>query len=132
MERRHFIAGWTALSASRVLGANDRVGLAIIGCGGRGRMVMHEMLRAPNTELVAAADVYDTNAARAGAAKTFRDFRRVFELREVDAIQISTPDHWHSIPTVLALQAGKHVYVEKPFALTIREGRAMVEAARST
>jgi len=144
MERREFVrnatgaAAWTALSASRILGANDRVQVAIIGCGGRGRTVMREMLRAPNTELAAACDVYDTNAARAAhdlsgdRAKTIKDFRRVFEMHEVDAVQISTPDHWHAIPTVLALEAGKHVYVEKPFARTIREGRAMVEAARRT
>ncbi|HUE00879.1 MAG TPA: Gfo/Idh/MocA family oxidoreductase [Bryobacteraceae bacterium] len=144
MERRDFVrnvtgaAAWTALSASRVIGANDRVVVGIIGCGGRGRTVMRETLRAPNTELAVACDVYDANAARAahdlsgGQAKTVKDFRRLLETREVDAVQISTPDHWHAIPTVLALEAGKHVYVEKPFALTIREGRAMVEAARRT
>ena len=144
MERRDFVrnvtggAAWTALSASRVIGANDRVVAGIIGCGGRGRTVMREMLRAPNTELAVACDVFDANAARAahdlagGQAKTVKDFRRLLEMREVDAVQISTPDHWHAIPTVLALEAGKHVYVEKPFALTIREGRAMVEAARRT
>jgi predicted dehydrogenase len=144
MERRQFVrnvseaAAWTALSASRVLGANDRVTVGIIGCGGRGRMVMREMLRAPNTELAAACDVYDNNAAlaaqelSAGRAKTIKDFRRLLETRDIDAVQISTPDHWHAIATVLALEAGKHVYVEKPFALTVREGRAMVEAARRT
>ncbi|MGA2135372.1 MAG: Gfo/Idh/MocA family oxidoreductase [Bryobacteraceae bacterium] len=144
MERRQFVqnvtgaAAWTALSASRVLGANDRVQVGIIGCGGRGRTVMREMLRAPNTSLAAACDVYDTNAQRAatdlsgGQAKTLGDFRRLLEMRAIDAVQISTPDHWHAIATVLALEAGKHVYVEKPFALTIREGRAMVEAARRT
>jgi predicted dehydrogenase len=120
------------------LGANDRVRLGIIGCGGRGRVVMREMLRTPNTELIAACDVYDTNSARAaqefsaGQAKVVKDFRRLLEMREIDAVQISTPDHWHAIPTVLALEADKQVYVEKPFALTIREGRAMVEAARRT
>ncbi len=87
MERREFVrnaavAGWTALSASRVLGANDRIFVGIIGCGGRGRTVMREMLRAPNTTLAAACDVFDTNSARAaqdfsaGQAKTVKDFRR--------------------------------------------------------
>lgn len=140
MERREFVrnttgaAAWTALSASRILGANDRVMLGIIGCGGRGRTVMREMLRAPGAELAATCDVYDANAARAnqdlagGRAKTAKDFRHLLDMRELDAVQISTPDHWHAIPTVLALEAGKHVYVEKPFALTVREGRAMVEA----
>ncbi len=144
MERREFVrnaAGtttWTALSASRVFGANDRAALGLIGCGGRGRQVMRGMLEAPNTVLAAACDVYDPNAERAsrdlggGQAKTMKDFRRLLEMKEVDAILVATPDHWHSIPTVLGLQAGKHVLVEKPFALTIREGRAMVEAARRT
>jgi predicted dehydrogenase len=140
MERRDFVrtAAFAAASASKVLGANDRVVVGLIGCGGRGRQVMRGLLQAPNTELAAACDVYDANAERAardlagGRAKTIRDFRRLLEMKEVDAVMVSTPDHWHSIVTVLALDAGKHVYVEKPFALTIREGRAMVEAARRT
>ena len=99
---------------------------------------MRGLLQAPNTELAAACDVYHPNADRAandlagGRAQKLQDFRRLLEIKEVDAIMVSTPDHWHSIPTVLGLEAGKHVYVEKPFALTIREGRAMVEAARRT
>ena len=140
MERREFVrtAAVTALSASRVFGANERVIVGLIGCGGRGRQVMHGLLQAPDTELAATCDVYDPNAERAskdlsgGHAKTIKDFRRLLEMKEVDAVMVSTPDHWHSIITVLALEAGKHVYVEKPFALTIREGRAMVEAARRT
>lgn len=140
MERRHFMAAtaWTALSASRILGANDRVVVGLIGCGGRGRLVMRGLLKAPQTELAATCDVYDANAQRAshdlsgGHAKTLKDFRRLLEMKEVDAVMVSTPDHWHAIPTVLGLEAGKHVYVEKPFALTIREGQAMVRAARQT
>ncbi|MFN7998259.1 MAG: Gfo/Idh/MocA family oxidoreductase [Bryobacteraceae bacterium] len=140
MERRDFIGAgaWTALSAARVFGANDRVVVGMVGCGGRGRQVMRGMLQSPNTHLAAACDVYDPNAERAakelsnGQARTLKDFRRLLEMKDVDAIQVSTPDHWHSIISVLALEAGKHVYVEKPFALTIREGRAMVEAARRT
>jgi predicted dehydrogenase len=140
MQRRQFVTAGalTAVSASRVAGANDRVVVALIGCGGRGRLVMRGLLQEPGTELAAAGDVYLPNAERAsndlagGRAKTLQDFRRLLEVKDVDAVMISTPDHWHSIPTVLALEAGKHVYVEKPFALTIREGRAMVEAARRT
>jgi predicted dehydrogenase len=119
MERRDFIgaAAWTALSASRVMGANDRVIVGLIGCGGRGRLVMRGLLQAPQTELAAACDVYDPNAERAardlagGRAQTLRDFRRLLEIKEVDAVMVSTPDHWHSIATVLGLEAGKHVYV---------------------
>ena len=99
---------------------------------------MRGMLAAPDTELAAVCDVYDTNAARAsktltdGKAKTIKDFRRVLEMKEVDAIYVATPDFWHSNHTVLGLEAGKPVFVEKPFALTIREGRVMVEAAART
>jgi predicted dehydrogenase len=144
MERREFIQGattataWTALSASRVAGANDRVLIGLIGAGGRGRYVTSSMLKAPGTELVATCDVFAPNAEQAskelldGHAKIFQDFRKLLEIKELDAVCVATPDHWHAIPTVLALEAGKHVFVEKPFALTIKEGWAMVQAARRT
>lgn len=127
--------GLTALSASRVKGANDRVNVGLIGCGGRGRHVARLMREAPNVAFTAVADVYDENAriARewAGAdAKAFKDFRLLLNQRDVDAVLIATPDHWHAIASVLSCQAGKDVYVEKPVSLTIREGRAMVDAAR--
>lgn len=139
MERRNFLKtsgiGMTALSASRVLGANDRVNIGLIGCGGRGRFVARCMREAPNTAFTAVADVYEANAAQAkewagSDAKSFRDFRKLLELKDVDAVLVGTPDHWHAIVSVLACQAGKDVYVEKPVALTIREGRAIVNAAR--
>jgi len=108
MERREFIrdaaatAGWTALSASRVLGANDRVLLGLIGSGGRGRWVSTGLLKAPGTEIVAVCDVYDANAEQAskelagGKAKTSRDFRQLLESKEIDAVYVATPDHWHT------------------------------------
>src|SRR5215210_5035674 len=139
MIRRDFVKisslGVTALSASRVLGANDRVNIALIGCGGRGRFVAQKMREAPNVAYTAVADVYKPNGeiARKWAgddARFFQDFRKVLDLKEVDAVHIATPDHWHAIATVLACQAGKDVYVEKPTSLTVREGRAMVAAAR--
>jgi predicted dehydrogenase len=90
---------------------------------------------APDVAYTAVCDVYDANAEKARSwagpeAKTFKDFRKLLESREVDAVHIATPDHWHAIATVLACEAGKDVYVEKPVSLTIREGRVMVEAAR--
>jgi predicted dehydrogenase len=139
MQRRNFLQassiGITALSASRVLGANDRVNMALIGCGGRGRYVARLIREAPNVAYTAVADVYTRNgeAAKEWAgpdAKCFQDFRKLLDLKEVDAVHIATPDHWHAIASVLACQAGKDVYVEKPTSLTIREGRAMVAAAR--
>lgn len=139
MLRRKFAktaaVGVSALSARRVLGANDRVRVGLIGCGGRGRYVARLMREASNVAFPAVADVYDENARQArewaGAdAKQFRDFRRLLELKDIDAVLIATPDHWHAIACVLACEAGKDVYVEKPVALTVREGRAMVNAAR--
>jgi predicted dehydrogenase len=136
MERRHFfVSAMTAASAGRVLGANDRVVMGLIGCGGRGRYVARLMREAPGVEFGALADVYLPNAEKArelGApgVQVFQDFRKLLDLKEIDAVQIATPDHWHAIPTVLACQAGKDVYVEKPLAHNVREGRAMVDAAR--
>src|SRR3954453_2765169 len=117
MDRRVFFS--TALSASRILGANDRIRLGLIGCGGRGRYVARFIREAPNVEYVAVADVYQPSAdsAREWAgpgARAFQDFRKVLELKDVDAVHVATPDHWHAAATVLACQAGKDVYVEKP------------------
>lgn len=138
MRRRSFVvssAGLTALSASRIRGANDRVNLALIGCGGRGRYVAQLMRELPNVAYIAVADVYWPHAEAAlqwagPDAKAFKDFRELLDLKEVDAVHVATPDHWHAIQTVLACNAGKDVYVEKPTSLVVREGRVMVEAAR--
>ena len=124
-----------AASAGRVLGANDRVVVGMIGCGGRGRYVARGMREAPNAEFGATADVYLPNAEKAREwagpqAKAFQDFRRLLELKNIDAVLVATPDHWHATCAVLALEAGKHVYVEKPLAYSIREGRGIVKAAR--
>jgi predicted dehydrogenase len=147
MKRRTFIkaalqgtaAACSATAAlgqgENVLGANERVNVGLIGCGTRGMTVARLMRQVPNVAFVAACDVYDRNAdaARQWAGKgcqTYRDFRQVLARKDVHAILVATPDHWHAIPTILACQAGKDVYVEKPLAHNIREGRAMVAAAR--
>jgi predicted dehydrogenase len=144
MKRREFIKqtiqqtaiiSSTAISAKRILGANDRVIIGLIGCGGRGRDVAKLMREVPGAEYGAVCDVYQPNADAAKewagpSARAFKDFRRLLELKEIDAVHIATPDHWHAITTILACQAGKDVYVEKPLAHNIKEGRAMVAAAR--
>ncbi len=141
MQRRKFIktstaaVTTTAVSYNKILGANDRVRLSLIGCGGRGTQVAKLMLQVPNVEYNALCDVFLPNAegAKAWAGKTaqvFQDFRKVLDLKDVDAVHIGTPDHWHAIPSVMACAAGKDVYVEKPLAHNIKEGRAIVEAAR--
>jgi predicted dehydrogenase len=124
-----------AFAAERVPGANDRVRVGLIGCGGRGLLVARLMREAPNVEFAAVCDVFEPNARAARewagpGCRAFGDFRRLLEQRDLDAVVVATPDHWHAIPTVLACQAGKDVYVEKPLAHNVREGRAMVEAAR--
>lgn len=143
MKRRQFIrqvigtavVSAAGLSSGRILGASDRVAVGLIGCGGRGRLLASLVREVPNAEVVAVCDVYEPNAAAAraeagAAARSYADFRRLLEQKDVDAVLVATPDHWHGIITVLACQAGKDVYVEKPLAHNIKEGRAMVEAAR--
>src|SRR5690242_13285760 len=144
MQRRRFLTGTLratgaatllAPAAQRALGANDRVVVGLIGCGGRGRYVAELMRESPGVEYAAAADVYLPNAEQARQwagpkAQAYQDFRRLLDRKDIDAIHIATPDHWHAIITVLACQAGKDVYVEKPLAHNVREGRAMVQAAR--
>lgn len=122
------------LSQSRVLGANDRIRVALIGCGDRGTALWKRFLAQPDVQPVAVCDVYQPYLQRAaemapGLARE-EDFRRILERKDVDAVIVATPDHWHAIPTILACQAGKDVYVEKPLSLTVQEGRAMVKAAR--
>ncbi len=143
MERRQFIqqvAGTalvsaTALSGARILGANDRVNIGLIGCGGRGRADADLLRQLSDVKVVAVCDVYEPHAeaAKTGAGsgcRSYGDFRRLLEQRDIDAVLVATPDHWHAAITMLACQAGKDLYVEKPLGHTIREGRKMVEAAR--
>lgn len=143
MQRRHFIqrvvrsaaVASTSAVSSQILGANERVGLGLIGCGGRGMTVAKLMREVAGVAFVAVCDVYEPHAAAAKewagpGCRSYRDFRDLLKQKDVDAVIVATPDHWHAIPTVLACQEGKDVYVEKPLAHNIREGRAMVEAAR--
>jgi predicted dehydrogenase len=125
----------TALGSLRVLGANDRVNMGIIGCGDRGRQVWGFFLKQPDVNPAAFCDVYEPNMDKAAAMATGKgakhgDFRRLLEMKDVDAVLVGTPDHWHALPTIYACQAGKDVYCEKPLSLTVVEGRKMVEAAR--
>lgn len=111
-------------------GANDRIGVAYIGAGRRANQLMG---LPPEGRIVAVADV-DRGRAEAVAAKrscrASQDYRELLDAKDVDAVFVATPDHWHALPTIQACQAGKDVYVEKPLSLTIREGRLMVAAAR--
>ena len=139
-------AGKAALSpraaeAARVLGANDRVVVASIGIRGQGDALKKGFARLANVEIKTLCDI-DENlfASRAQDpglknVPTFKpgyqqDLRRVLDDKDIDAVLVATPNHWHALASIWAMQAGKHVYVEKPASHTVWEGRQMVEAAK--
>jgi predicted dehydrogenase len=139
--RRSFLRGvttgataLTALSYSRVMGANERVQLGLIGAGERGRGDMGNFIKTGTVDLAAVCDVYavqiDKVKSTAPNAKSFSDHRKLLDLKEVDAVLIGVPDHWHASIAIDALNAGKDVYVEKPLTLRIEEGPPIVKAAR--
>lgn len=164
MERRRFIqaagplTAWTALSRNKVFGANDRLNVGLIGCGGRGsfdaRLIrgtpediqavapdnyhdgkLDPRLQAPrNVEVAALCDVWQERIDRAKqwapAAKTYKDFRKLLEAADVDAVIIGTHDPWHAQIAILACDAGKDIYLEKPIMYTIREAKAIREAVK--
>ncbi len=137
MNRRSLIRGAAAMSAAsymRVLGANDRVQLGLIGCGDRGEYVMTVFQNSKQVDVNAVCDIYgakiDKAQQKATTAKGFSDHRKLLEAKNIDAVLIATPDHWHSTCAIDALNAGKDVYVEKPLTLTIDEGPPIVKAAR--
>jgi len=125
-----------AVSPARgALGANERIVMASIGVGGQGTVHLKELVAMEDVAVAAVCDVDPSRldaavALTGGRAKPFKDFRHVLDLKEVDAVLIATPGHWHGIPAIMACRAGKDVYVEKPVTHNIREGRALVEAAR--
>jgi predicted dehydrogenase len=152
MDRRRFIGSTGATIAAGVLagpfinilradepGPNDKIRLGLIGCGGMGQGDLKCFFLNPEVDCAVVCDIDDSHLAAGlqiceekGRKKpdTVKDFRRVLERKDVDVVLIATPDHWHALPMVYATQAGKDVYVEKPLAKTIDEGRAMLEAAR--
>ena len=149
--RRHFLAssaaaGTLVITGTRrsgaIAGANDRVRIAVLGCNGRGQSHLDGFGGLSGVEIAAVCDpdqkVLDRTLAglakKAGdkplATKGERDFRRLLDDPSIDAISIATPNHWHSLMTILAAQAGKHVYVEKPLSHDVVEGRVAVEAQK--
>ena len=140
LSRRKFLAGAAAAATPLILpegvlarngkpGANDRIVVANIGVGGMGRNHVAE-------DCAALCDVdwnHITEAAKRvkqGSPALYKDYRRILDRKDIDAVIIATPDHWHALMTVHACQAGKHVMSEKPTCKTIEEGRAMLNAAR--
>lgn len=128
-------AALPAAAWARVPGANARLRLGVIGTGGRGRDVMGAFQRQPDVDVVALNDVWDVaaNEARAKAgtqAAVLTDYRRLLDRKDVDAVLIATPDHWHAPMAVDACAAGKDVYIEKPLTHRAEEGHAIARAVR--
>jgi predicted dehydrogenase len=124
----------TAVSYARVLGANDRVNLGLIGAGDRGNHVMSLFQNRSEVHVAAICDVYgqrlEATRQKATGSTGFSDYRKLLETSPLDAVLIATPDHWHSTIAIDALNAGKDVYCEKPLTRTIEEGPRIVKAAR--
>ena len=121
------------------IASNDQVNLGVIGCNKRGFRVLRQHLAIGGVNCVALCDIDEgvladksriLEAEFEQRPKIYRDFRKLLEQKDIDAVIIGTPDHWHCLPMVYACQAGKDVYVEKPLANTIAEGEVMVRAAR--
>ena len=128
------------MAKGKVFGANNRIRMCTIGFNGQGGGHIKDILGMKDeAEYVALCDV-DANVLARGAKtvetaqgkapKLYKDIREALEDKDIDAVTIATPNHWHTLAAIWACQAGKDVYVEKPLARTIDEGRAMLEAAR--
>jgi len=133
-----FGAAALSIRPRRVLGANERVNLALIGCGGRGRIVTRGLIE-HGAQVTYICDLHEErlettakeiDGIQGRRPKKARRMRQVLDSKDVDAVMIGTPDHWHAPASILACQAGKDIYVEKPHAHNIWESRKLIEAAR--
>ncbi len=124
----------------RVIGANDTINIAVVGIKGRGGGLINNFARIKGVKICTLCDVDERVLNKRAAAfekknggrkvKTEYDMRKVFDDKDIDAVVIAVPNHWHALATIWACQAGKHVYVEKPCSHNIWEGRKMIEASR--
>jgi predicted dehydrogenase len=145
MNRRKFLYGaavttaatFSARSWSQVPGSNSDIRVATIGFNGRGKDHLEGFRKAKGARLVALCDADSAVIAReinrlteAGSLQTYTDMRKLLENKEIDVVSIATPNHWHSLAAIWAVQAGKDVYVEKPVSHNVWEGRQLVKAAR--
>lgn len=139
--RRFFLGAATAASAMRVWGANDRINVAIVGLGGRGRGHVNVYSGIPDARVMGLCDVNQAARERSQTilknntgetTREFEDMRDAFADPDVDAVSIATPNHWHALSAIWAMNAGKDVYGEKPASHNIYEGQRLIEVARST
>jgi predicted dehydrogenase len=143
---------FTSPVSNRVLGANDKIRMGFIGIGNRGSELLGLFMKQPDCEITALCDIYEPYLHRdrskvdsrwleiytdkipkmgepfSEKPKTYTDFRKLLENKDIDAVCIATPDHWHAYITIAAIKAGKDVYCEKPLTNTLSEGRKMVQA----
>lgn len=133
------LSGAARAQDNRVVGANEKLVIGAIGVGGMGRGNLMGFLDHPNVECVAVCDVDSGHMAEAAKnvqdktgtrPREIKDFRKLLENKDIDAVLIGTPDHWHALPFIEACMAGKDVFVEKPISHDIVEGRMMANAAR--
>ena len=131
---------WTARSWSQVSGANSDIRIAVVGFGGRGGSHIGAFSSMPGVRLVALCDVDEKilndqvakmSAKTKAEVKGYRDIRQLLDAKDLDAVSIATPNHWHALGAIWAVQSGRDVYVEKPVSHNVWEGRKIVEAARS-
>src|SRR4029079_8958124 len=144
LRRRSFLAASTAglttaaavkSATAQSAAANEKINVGFIGYGLIGKRHLLDFRDQPDVNIVAVAECHEgrLNEAKSligGTARGYRDFRELLDAKAIDAVVISTPDHWHALMTILACVAGKDVYVEKPLTLLPREGRWMIDAAK--
>ena len=142
-----YVLGGKRPDGSKYIPPSDMISLGFIGCGKQGRLLSQSFLNTYQTRIVALSEVYkdkgelmlktikdiqakDKQTGTSAGITVYNDFRELLARKDVDAVVIATPDHWHAAMAVRAAEAGKDIYCEKPLSLTIKEGRAMVEATR--
>ncbi len=148
--------GLNALNYERISGANEKIRVGFIGVGNRGSQMLATFMSMQDCEVAALCDIYEPYITRdrskvepryikdmpgqiprmgetfPNKVERYKEYRKLLENKSIDAVCICTPDHWHALQTIHSIQAGKDVYIEKPFSKTIREGRAMVDAAANS
>ena len=143
---------FSAPFSQKVLGSNNKIRVGFIGLGNRGSQLLNWFMQNDDVEIAAFCDVYEPyisrdrslvskkylemgkvpkmNESLSSNVKRYKDYRELLAQKDIDAVCISTPDHWHALQTIHSFEAGKHVYVEKPLTITIQEGREMINAQK--